>query len=251
MDLLFENTNTKKLPFEFPNKEGYSYEWDTNRQVFIIQIPNGELIYAEHFFDKKVSDRSVDYFLESETHNWKTTNWRNIEPTAVKWKNVNWRHDQIKMFGKMVALPRFSTWYGNDDKPYTYSGLTLQPNTWNKGLLYIKEQIEKVAEVEFNSVLMNWYRDGEDYISWHTDAEPELGKNPIIGSVNFGATRRFQLRRFDDNKEKIEVPLKHGTFLLMRGETQHFWQHAVPKESKIKEARLNLTFRIINHDKKK
>ena len=95
--------------------------------------------------------------------------------------------------------------------------MTLQPNTWNKGLLFIKDQIDKIAGLEFNSVLMNWYRDGEDYINWHTDAE------------------------------KIEMPLKHGTFLLMRGQTQHFWQHGVPKEKKIKEARFNLTFRVINH----
>ena len=245
---LFEDKNSeiKPLPFKIPNSEGYSFRWDEENKIFIINIPNGELIYSETFFDKKISDRSVDYFFENDTHNWKETDWKNIDPSVIHWKNVNWRHDKIKMFGKVVPLPRFSAWYGNDDKPYTYSGLTLQPNAWNKGLIYIKEQIEKVSEVSFNSVLMNWYRDGDDYISWHADAEPELGKNPVIGSVNFGATRRFLLRRFDDNKEKIEIPLKHGTFLLMRGETQHFWQHSVPKEAKVNENRLNLTFRIIN-----
>lgn len=249
MDLFSNEVEVRTLPFQLPNNSLYSYEWSEEQQVFIIQIPNGELLYGEHFFDQKISDRSVDYFLESETHDWKKTDWRTVDPSVVKWKNVNWRHDQIKMFGKLVPLPRFSAWYGDDDKPYTYSGLTLQPNTWNKGLIFIKEEIEKIAEATFNSVLMNWYRDGEDYISWHTDAEPELGKNPIIGSVNFGATRRFQLRRFDNSKEKIEVPLKHGTFLLMRGETQHFWQHSVPKESKINISRLNLTFRIIKNKK--
>lgn len=239
------NFNTHSLPFDLPRTEGYSYRWDEKQNVFIISIPNGELIYSECFFDKKISDRSVEYFLESENHHWRTTDWRTIEPSEVEWKNINWRHDKIKMYGKEVYIPRFSAWYGDDGKPYTYSGLTLQPNSWNKGLLYIKEQIEKVAGVYFNSVLMNWYRDGEDYISWHTDAEPELGQNPVIGSVNFGATRRFQLRRIDNNKEKLELPLKHGTFLLMKGQTQHFWQHAVPKESKIKDIRLNLTFRTI------
>ena len=245
MNLFNDVANGQSLPFQFPDKEGYSFAWNNELKGFSIKIPNGELFYAEHFFDEKISNRSVEYFLESETHNWKDTDWRTVEPSEVSWKNVNWRHDQIKMFGKPIPLPRFSAWYGDDDKPYTYSGLTLQPNSWNKGLLYIKEEIEKVADLQFNSVLMNWYRDGGDYISWHTDAEPELGKNPVIGSVNFGATRRFQLRRIDDNKIKIEVPLKHGTFLLMRGETQHFWQHAVPKESKVNSSRLNLTFRVI------
>jgi alkylated DNA repair dioxygenase AlkB len=82
---------------------------------------------------------------------------------------------------------------------------------------------------------MNWYRDGDDYINWHTDAEKELGKNPVIGSVNFGATRRFLIRRIDDKKEKVELPLKHGTLLVMKGELQHYWQHSVPKEKKVQK----------------
>lgn len=250
MDLFSDNSNEKKLPFDFPIKEGYKVVWNETLNGFIINIPNGELFYSEHFFDKKVSDRSVEYFLENNTNDWKTADWRSFdkeELSKVQFKNIVWHHDKINMYGKQVFLPRYSAWYGDSDKPYTYSGLTLQPKPWNKGLLFIKEQIDKVANIQFNSVLMNWYRDGEDYISWHTDAEKELGINPVIGSVNFGATRRFQLRRIDNANEKIEVPLKHGTFLLMRGQTQHFWQHAVPKEKKIKEARFNLTFRVINH----
>lgn len=248
MDLFSQNQ--KMLPFDFPIKQGYKASWNESLKGFIISIPNGELFYSEHFFDKKVSDRSVEYFLENDTNNWKTADWRTIdkdELAKVKFKNISWQHDKINMYGKQVFLPRYSAWYGDSDKPYTYSGLTLHPKPWNKGLLFIKDQIDKIADIHFNSVLMNWYRDGEDYINWHTDAEKELGKNPIIGSVNFGATRRFQLRRIDDKNEKIEIPLKHGTFLLMRGQTQHFWQHAVPKEKKIREARLNLTFRVIKH----
>jgi alkylated DNA repair dioxygenase AlkB len=246
---LFSDSNTLALPFDFPVKEGYSWHWDADMKVFVINIPNGQLLYSEHFFDKKISDRSVEYFLENESgYDIKTTDWRALEKeelSKVKFKNIIWNHDQIVMFGKNVFLPRYSAWYGDSDRPYTYSGLTLQPKPWNKGLLYIKEQIDKIAKVNFNSVLMNWYRDGEDYINWHTDAEKSLGKNPVIGSVNFGATRKFQLRRIDDEKEKIEIPLKHGTLLVMGGETQHYWQHAVPKEKKVKQARFNLTFRVI------
>jgi alkylated DNA repair dioxygenase AlkB len=94
---------------------------------------------------------------------------------------------------------------------------------------------------------MNWYRDGEDYISWHTDAEKELGNNPVIGSVNFGATRDFLIRRDSDNSEKLKIPLKNGTLLIMKGQLQHFWQHSVPKRVKVKELRFNLTFREIKH----
>ena len=245
---LFETKTNQNRPFKLPEKEGYSARWDEDLKGYIITIPDGELIYFEHFFDKKVSDRSIEYFLENDTNNWRTVDWRSIDKenlSKIKFKNILWQHDQIKMFGKPVFLPRYSAWYGDSNTPYTYSGLTLQPKIWNKGLLFIKEQIDKVANVRFNSVLMNWYRDGEDYINWHTDAEKELGINPVIGSVNFGATRRFLLRRIDNNDIKIELLLKHGTFLLMRGATQHHWQHAVPKEKKVKELRFNLTFRVI------
>ena len=247
--MLFDDpTPVNALPFVIPAKPGYSATWNEELQGYDIKIPNGELFYAEHFFDKKVSDRSVEYFLTNETYPTQRVDWRSVDKealSAVKFTNIHWHHDQIKMYGKEVFLPRYSAWHGDDDKPYTYSGLTLQPSPWNKGLLFIKEKIEAVANTRFNSVLLNWYRDGEDYINWHTDAEKSLGKNPTIGSVNFGAMRTFQLRRMDDNTEKLELPLKHGTFLLMSGETQHFWQHGVPKEKKVKQLRINLTFRVI------
>ncbi|HTO15448.1 MAG TPA: alpha-ketoglutarate-dependent dioxygenase AlkB [Edaphocola sp.] len=244
---LFNSRNTD-LPFELPNEEGYHCEFKDELNVFVIKIPNGEIIYGEHFFDKKISDRSLEYFLENDSFDWKTANWREFdkeELTKVKFKNIDWHHDKLNMYGKEVFLPRYSAWYGDDDKSYSYSGLTLQPNKWNNGLLFLKEQIEKIAIVKFNSVLMNWYRDGEDYINWHTDAEKELGQNPIIASLNFGTTRRFLIRRIDDNSIKLEFPLKHGTLLIMRGELQHFWQHSVPKEKKVKQTRINLTFRTI------
>ncbi|KIA87587.1 alpha-ketoglutarate-dependent dioxygenase AlkB [Flavobacterium sp. AED] len=246
MDLF--NLSSQNFPFQIPNMEGFRCEFNQDLNGYIINVPNGEIIYIEHFFDKKISDRTLEYFLENDLFDWKIANWREFDKESlsnVKFKNINWHHDKLNMYGKELFLPRYSAWYGDSDKPYTYSGITLQPNNWNKGLLYIKEQIEKLAMVKFNSVLMNWYRDGEDYINWHTDAEKELGNNPIIGSINFGATRRFLLRRNDDHSVKIEFPLKHGTLLIMRGELQHHWQHSVPKEKKIKETRINLTFRII------
>lgn len=249
MDLF--NYSTDKIAFDFPVRKDYSYSYDKKQKLYHIKIPNGELIYGEQFFNKKISDRSLDYFLENDTIDWKKANWYNFEKEElqkINFKNIEWQHDKLNMYGKEVFLPRYSAWYGDNDKPYTYSGLTLQPKKWNKGLLFIKEQIEKIANADFNSVLMNWYRDGNDYINWHTDAEKELGINPVISSVNFGAKRRFLIRRKDDHTIKLEFPLKHGSLLIMKGELQHYWQHSVPKEKKIKENRINLTFRkIINN----
>lgn len=189
----------------------------------IIKLNDAELLYHPNFFDKVESDNIFKTLMET----------------------IQWKQDKINMYGRELPLPRLSAWYGENNKPYTYSGITLNPLPWTTELLEIKHKIEAEANVRFSSVLLNRYRDGQDYVGWHTDAEKELGHNPVIGSVNFGATRKFQLRRIDDHKEKFEVELKHGTFLLMQGTTQHFWQHQIPKTATKIGERINLTFRVI------
>ncbi|MBD2520621.1 alpha-ketoglutarate-dependent dioxygenase AlkB [Nostoc sp. FACHB-973] len=161
------------------------------------------------------------------------------------YSSVNWKQDTIKLFGKKMPLPRLTAWYGDEGKSYTYSGIVQYPEPWNPVLKSIKSKIEKIAEVSFNSVLLNLYRDGKDSVSWHSDDEPELGENPIIGSVSFGATRRFSLRHKQSKDYKIDVDLGNGSFLLMKGGTQHFWQHQIAKTPKSIQPRINLTFRII------
>jgi alkylated DNA repair dioxygenase AlkB len=237
-------------PFDLPNTDDYSWVWNEDMNGYDIQIPNGELFYSENFFNNKICTRSIEYFLENDMGLSQDTNWREFSEdklNTVNFKNINWRHDKLNMYGKVVYLPRYSAWYGDNDKPYTYSGLTLLPNEWNKGLLYLKKEIEKTVDIKFNSVLMNWYRDGHDYLNWHTDAEKELGQNPVIGSVNFGASRDFLIRNNKDNTMKLTIPLKNGTLLIMKGELQHYWQHSVPKRAKVKDVRFNLTFREIKN----
>ena len=245
---LFQN-DLPAPPTIFPKSEGYSFEYDAATRLFHIKVPDGELIYSESFFEPKISDRSINYLLENRNGlDWRTTDWRAYEQhqlAQIAFTNIKWQHDTINMFGKRMYLPRYTAWYGDGGKSYTYSGITMQPEAWNKGLLYIKEQVEKIAAQSFNSVLLNWYRDGNDKMGWHADDEPELGQNPVIASVNFGATRRFLLRRNADHKEKLEFSLKHGSLLIMKGTMQHHWQHTVPKEAKVKEDRINLTFRQI------
>lgn len=188
----------------------------------LISILNGEYLFLPNFFSKLESDK---YFL------------------ALK-NDILWKQESMKMYGKHILFPRLTAWYGDDDKPYSFSGITLKPHSWTKELLEIKNKIELIAKTRFNSVLLNKYRNGNDSISWHTDAEKELGINPIIGSANFGATRKFQLKHIK-TKEKIEIELTHGSLLIMQGELQHFWQHQVPKTSQEVDERINLTFRVI------
>ena len=200
---------------------------DTTKAKFTSQadfakIENGEYVFFPNFFTKRESDILFQSLREK----------------------ILWRQESMSIYGKKVAFPRLTAWYGNDDKPYSFSGITLNPIPWIKEIIEIKNRIEPKANVLFNSALLNLYRDGKDSISWHTDAEPELGINPVIASVNFGATRKFQLRHLK-TKEKLEIELTHGSLLIMQGELQHYWQHQVPKTNKAIGERINLTFRFI------
>ena len=199
-----------------PQKSG------SNVKEGLTVIENGEYVFYPNFFSKSESDLLL----------------KNLR------SNIVWKQESMNMYGKKINFPRLTAWYGNNDKPYSFSGITLQPLPWTSEILTIKSKIEPIAKTEFNSVLLNLYRDGNDSISWHTDAEKELGINPIIASVNFGATRKFQLTHIK-TKEKLEIELTHGSLLIMQGELQHFWQHQVPKTSKVVEERINLTFRVI------
>ena len=188
----------------------------------LTKIENGEYLFYPNFFSKL----DGDLFFQ------------NLKA------NIGWKQESMNMYGKQVNFPRLTAWYGDNDKPYSFSGITLEPKIWNEELLIIKEKIQQKSKVNFNSVLLNQYRSGNDSISWHTDAEKELGENPVIASVNFGATRKFQLRHIH-TKEKLEIELTHGSLLIMQGELQHYWQHQVPKTSKVVGERINLTFRLI------
>ncbi|WP_168526853.1 alpha-ketoglutarate-dependent dioxygenase AlkB [Acinetobacter sp. A3] len=211
-----------------------------------IEVPHGTLRYIPQFIEKKIADRTLAVFFENSQYDWNHTNWHQVQDiNQIDWKNIQWHQDTIKMYGKSHTLPRISAWYGDTGKAYKYSGILLHPNPWNSALLWMKQQLATVCDTPFNSVLLNWYRSGQDYISWHTDAEKELGLNPTIASLNFGESRRFLLRRNDDHEDKIEIRLAHGDLLIMYGELQHFWQHSVPKQAKIKDGRLNMTFRHI------
>ncbi|MDT9196690.1 alpha-ketoglutarate-dependent dioxygenase AlkB [Limnospira fusiformis KN01] len=161
------------------------------------------------------------------------------------YKSINWRQEQIKIFGKIRPIPRLTAWYADEGKSYTYSGIEHHAQPWNPTLKSIKSQVEDIAEVTFNSVLINLYRDGKDSMSWHSDDEPELGKNPIIASVSLGGTRRFAGKHKISKDRKFHIDLTSGSLLLMKGETQHFWQHQIPKTSRVVEPRINLTFRMV------
>lgn len=243
---LFDNSDELSLPFRLPEQNGYKSNWSEELRGYHIAIPNGHLFYSERFFSKKISDRCLEYFQENSNFDWHSAKWKDISDIEnIDFRNIHWKQDSINLYGKKLLLPRLTSWYGDQGRDYTYSGITSKPNDWNDGLLYLKREIERCFGVQFNSVLLNWYRDGEDYLNWHSDDEKELGRNPTIASANFGETRDFVVRRKDEKDQKLVIPLKHGTLLVMSGELQQFWEHSVPKRKKVSGSRFNLTFRNI------
>lgn len=159
---------------------------------------------------------------------------------------IPWRQDEITLFGKRHRLPRLQAWYGDPGASYRYSGLLLQPTPWQPLLNEIRRQVETLTGLRFNSALANLYRDGNDAMGWHSDDEAELGVDPAIASVSFGASRRFLLRhRRRKDRPRIEILLSDGSLLLMAGPLQTHWQHAVPRSRGVSEPRINLTFRLI------
>jgi alkylated DNA repair dioxygenase AlkB len=160
-------------------------------------------------------------------------------------EQVPWEVHRIRMFGRQVDSPRLSCWMGDPAARYRYSGTEFVPQPWHPALLPLRGQLAAFCGHAFNSVLLNRYRDGDDGMGWHSDNEPELGQAPLIASVSLGAERRFLLRRRDDHGKKAEVQLGHGDLLLMAGQTQRHYQHALPKSARPLAERINLTFRWV------
>ena len=177
-------------------------------------------------------------------------NFFNLDESQLYMRNLTqsvlWRREKIKMWGKEIVTKRRIAWYADDGKSYTYSGSTFSPSQWNNVLLQLKERVENYSEIKFNSVLLNEYPNGEVGMGWHSDDEKELGTDPIIASLSFGANRDFIFKhKTDKNIENVKLHLKSGSLLLMLGSTQHYWKHSLPKRLKVKEPRINLTFRNI------
>ena len=160
-------------------------------------------------------------------------------------EKVPWKQEPIKMFGKEIMQPRLTCWYSDPGIDYSYSGIRMKNLPWTEPLPGIKSRIERLAGVRFNGALLNLYRNGNDSMGWHRDNEKELGKNPVIGSVSLGGTRTFKFRDRLSKKEIISVDLPNGSLLIMAGESQHFWEHSIPKQSGAANPRLNITFRVI------
>lgn len=186
-------------------------------------LPDAEIILHQGFFHEDESNQIFDDL----------------------YNKIAWEQEDTILYGRKISLPRLTAWYGDQGKAYTYSKIKMIPQPWIPILENIKSQVEKICDAEFNSVLLNLYRNGSDSISWHSDDEKELGENPTIASLSFGDTRSFMLKHKFKKDLKLNIQLTHGSLLIMGGKTQHYWQHQIPKTRTSYKPRINLTFRKI------
>ncbi len=164
----------------------------------------------------------------------------------TKLKNeTQWKQPLIKMGARTIPSPRLAAWHGDPEAVYRYSGVTNQPSCWTPTLNRIRARLAESTGVQFNSVLLNYYRSGSDSMGWHRDNERELGPRPIIASISLGERRRFRMQHIKNKQRRWESELNHGSALIMAGSTQEFWRHSVPKSKTRNGPRINLTFRVI------
>ena len=157
---------------------------------------------------------------------------------------IEWKNDQAIIFGKLILTKRKVAWYGEQEFEYTYSNTTKRALPWTKELLELKLLAEEATGETFNSCLLNLYHSGEEGMAWHSDGEKDLKKNGAIGSMSFGAERKFAFKH-KESKEIVSIVLEHGSLLVMKDTTQTNWLHRLPPTKLIKKPRINLTFRTI------
>ena len=187
----------------------------------LLNDDTGQLYLIENFDSNR--DRKVD-------------NWFNVDSLY---------QDTIKLFGKEYLQPRLLRFEGDAGVSYIYSRKKYTTESWSAVSLEIRSQLKRYLDVEFNSVLINLYRDGADSMGLHADNEPELGEQPIIASVSYGAEREIIFKE-NNGDRKICVLLPHGSLLLMKGRLQHCWKHEIRKTKKPLQPRVNFTFRYIH-----
>ncbi|AEF54116.1 alpha-ketoglutarate-dependent dioxygenase AlkB family protein [Marinomonas posidonica] len=156
---------------------------------------------------------------------------------------LNWHREALHMYGRDVLVPRLVAFVADQGLSYRYTGKDHHGEGWPESLLALKQEAEAIAGQGFNAVLLNWYRDGEEYMGWHADDESSLGPAPVVAMLSLGAQRSFVFRYKQDHKIKHSLELEDGSWLIMSSSVQVLWQHTLPVRKKVKEERISLTFR--------
>jgi alkylated DNA repair dioxygenase AlkB len=194
-----------------------------------LALPGAEVSFYPHFLDGETADRFFELLMHE---------------TA-------WEEQKVFVWGKWHVQPRLVAWYGDPDATYSYSGNAMKPAQWTAALIELRTLVEGVSRVRFNSALLNLYRHERDRMGWHSDNEAELGSQPTIASLSLGETRELLFKRREKgHRGSRKLALTHGSLMLMAGETQKNWLHAINSEAKPCGPRINLTFRSVRRSRK-
>ncbi|MGK6352298.1 alpha-ketoglutarate-dependent dioxygenase AlkB family protein [Parapedobacter sp. DT-150] len=178
------------------------------------------------YYGQLLPPRAADYYLERLL------------------STIPWRPDEAVIFGKHYLTKRKVAWYADVPYEYTYSNTTKRALMWTAELLKLKTLVEAKTGERFNSCLLNLYHAGDEGMAWHSDDEKDLKKNGAIASLSLGAERKFAFRH-KQTKETVSMVLPHGSLLVMKDTTQTHWLHRLPPTTKVKQPRVNLTFRMM------
>jgi alkylated DNA repair dioxygenase AlkB len=158
---------------------------------------------------------------------------------------IPWKQDEVLMFGKMIVTKRKVAWFADAGITYTYAGVKKHGLAWTTDLLQIKAKVESITGAKYNACLLNLYHEGEEGMGWHQDNEVEMVAGSSIASMSLGAARMFAFKHAA-TKERIDIALENGSLLDMKGTIQNNWYHSLPKTKKVKQLRINLTFRLMH-----
>ena len=196
------------------------------------------LFPTDSFYDLNLEDAGVLYYPNIYSSSEADKLYK------VLLEQVSWQQDTIKVFGKNYLQPRLTAFYSENEKTLNYSNISMRPHPFFKELNNIKNKAQEITSEFFTSCLLNLYRDGKDSNGWHADDEKELGINPVIASVSLGEARMFHFKH-KTKSLKHKILLEHGSMLLMKGQTQHYWLHQIPKTKRQIGSRINITFRTV------
>lgn len=154
-------------------------------------------------------------------------------------QKASWHEEWLHLYGRRIRVPRMLAWYGDAGVNYRYSGSDHVGEGWLPELQPLRARLAAELRIPANFVLVNRYRDGSDYMGWHSD--DERGLSGPVASVSLGATRRFLVRPHGQPRSD-KLDLEHGALLLLEGSLAH----SLPRTSKPTGERINLTFRCID-----
>jgi alkylated DNA repair dioxygenase AlkB len=190
----------------------------------IIDANHSKVTYQPEFLTDLEAQSCFDYFLS----------------------NLIWSHDEARIYGKTIITKRKISWFADKDFDYNYSGISRIAQDWDPLLLKIKIKLEQEAGCTFNSCLLNLYHNGAEGMAWHSDDQNHLDpESTTVAIISLGAERFFKLRETNCRSNQYKVTLERGSLLLMRDQTQKYYQHEIPKMAAIKDIRISLTWRTM------